>query len=549
MPPRPPPLPVLREGFRFSFPLMQAGLVDYIAVTGYVMLAGLRMPVAALGEFRIAQRLFEVLQEIAFMPARNVFMPVLVAVRHDPARRFETTRQMLDLLSMVIFLVSAVCGAAAKPIVLLMFGPRWEAAVPVFAVLTLMAPAAALYSVVNPLLTAAGRTRLVSRYAWANAATIAAAVWFAAPYGLLALAWALAARGVLGAGLFALAMRQGLERPAGPVLRLLILPSAALVAARLAAWAVLALEPGLPLLGELGLGGAVAGAGVRAARHGAGAAPCAGDDASGCAALCSAQGNDCGHFACPWCPVLVECSHAMKDLPPFTLLRPQCQSAALVLTSPHSGRHYRPEFLAQARLDAQAIRRSEDSFVEELFGAAPSLGLPLLAAEFPRAWCDANREPWELDPGMFADELPDYVNRSSPRVAAGLGTIARIVGTGEADLRPEAELRRGQSPGADLLAAIPRGAGRADRGNPGRIRSLPGAGLPFHAEPAWAERQSGRYRAGRRPWHQLRPGLDGAYRVPARRIRVFRAPQRPLCRRLHHSPLRPPARGGTGGAA
>ena len=259
VPPRPPALPVLREGFRFSLPLMQAALVDYIAVTGYVMLAGLRMPVAALGEFRIAQRLFEVLQEIAFMPARNVFMPVLVAVRHDPARRFETTRQMLDLLSMVIFLVSAVCGAVARPILLLMFGPRWETAVPVFAVLTLMAPAAALYSVVNPLLTTAGRTRLVSRYAWANAATIAAAAWFAAPYGLLALAWALAARAVLGVGLFALAMRQGLERPAGPILRLLILPCAALVAARLAAWAVLAIEPGLPLLGQLVLGGAVAG--------------------------------------------------------------------------------------------------------------------------------------------------------------------------------------------------------------------------------------------------------------------------------------------------
>ncbi|HUM08753.1 MAG TPA: N-formylglutamate amidohydrolase [Acidocella sp.] len=121
----------------------------------------------------------------------------------------------------------------------------------------------------------------------------------------------------------------------------------------------------------------------------------------------------------------------MKDLSPFTVLRPERQSAALVLTSPHSGRHYRAEFLAQARLDAQAIRRSEDSFVEELFSAAPALGLPMLVAEFPRAWCDANREPWELDPGMFADELPDYVNRSSPRVAAGLGTIARIVGTGE----------------------------------------------------------------------------------------------------------------------
>jgi N-formylglutamate amidohydrolase len=129
--------------------------------------------------------------------------------------------------------------------------------------------------------------------------------------------------------------------------------------------------------------------------------------------------------------VLIEWSRAMKNLSPFTLQRPPRQSAALVLTSPHSGRYYGADFLAQARLDAQAIRRSEDSFVEELFSAAPVLGLPLLAAEFPRAWCDANREPWELDPGMFTDELPDYVNRSSPRVAAGLGTIARIVGTGE----------------------------------------------------------------------------------------------------------------------
>ncbi len=258
-PPRPPSWPVLREGFRFSFPLMQAGFVDYIAATGYVMLAGLRMPVVALGEFRIAQRLFEVLQEIAFTPARNVFMPVLVAVRHDSARRFETARQMLDLLSMVIFFVAAVCGAAAKPIVLLMFGPRWAAAVPVFAVLTLMAPAAALYSVVNPLLTSAGRTRLVSRYAWANAATIAAAAWFAAPYGLLALAWALAARGVLGLGLFALALRQGLERQAGAVLRLLILPAAALAAARLAAWAVLRALPGLGLVAQFGVSVAVAG--------------------------------------------------------------------------------------------------------------------------------------------------------------------------------------------------------------------------------------------------------------------------------------------------
>jgi N-formylglutamate deformylase len=125
------------------------------------------------------------------------------------------------------------------------------------------------------------------------------------------------------------------------------------------------------------------------------------------------------------------------DLPvgtfqPFTVTRPARQLCPLVFASAHSGRLYPPDFLAAARLDPVSLRKSEDAFVDELFGAAPDFGAPLLAAHFPRAWCDANREPWELDPGMFDAPLPDWVNSASPRVGAGLGTIARIVASGEA---------------------------------------------------------------------------------------------------------------------
>ncbi len=119
------------------------------------------------------------------------------------------------------------------------------------------------------------------------------------------------------------------------------------------------------------------------------------------------------------------------DLPPCVLTRPPRQSAPVVVASPHSGRAYGPDFLALSRLDARALRKSEDGFVDELCAGAPGLGLPLLAARFPRAWCDVNREPWELDPAMFEDALPPYVNAASPRVAAGLGTIARVVASGE----------------------------------------------------------------------------------------------------------------------
>jgi len=115
----------------------------------------------------------------------------------------------------------------------------------------------------------------------------------------------------------------------------------------------------------------------------------------------------------------------------FTIERPPRQTMPFVFASPHSGTEYPPEFIAASRLDPLTLRRSEDSFVDELFGAAPFHGAPLLRARFPRAFIDPNREAWELDPRMFADRLPPYANTKSARVFAGLGTVARVVANGE----------------------------------------------------------------------------------------------------------------------
>jgi N-formylglutamate amidohydrolase len=113
--------------------------------------------------------------------------------------------------------------------------------------------------------------------------------------------------------------------------------------------------------------------------------------------------------------------------PPFSVVRPAELKVPLVFNSPHSGRNYPSTFLAASRLDAHTLRRSEDAFVEELFGFVADLGAPLLHAHFPRAYLDVNREPYELDPILFRDGLPHYANTQSVRVVGGLGTIARIV--------------------------------------------------------------------------------------------------------------------------
>jgi N-formylglutamate amidohydrolase len=113
--------------------------------------------------------------------------------------------------------------------------------------------------------------------------------------------------------------------------------------------------------------------------------------------------------------------------PPYTLLRPAEQLTPMVFCSPHSGRIYPKAFLEASRLDPLTLRKSEDCFVDELFQPVVRLGTPLLAARFPRAYLDVNREPYELDPELFLGRLPAFANTQSARVVGGLGTIARIV--------------------------------------------------------------------------------------------------------------------------
>lgn len=115
---------------------------------------------------------------------------------------------------------------------------------------------------------------------------------------------------------------------------------------------------------------------------------------------------------------------------PLEVIAPARQTLPLVLASPHSGSFYPEDFVAGSRLDPHSLRRSEDAHVQDLCAGGPQLGAPLLHALFPRAYLDPNREAYELDPSMFDGPLPQHCNVRSPRVAAGLGTIARMVASG-----------------------------------------------------------------------------------------------------------------------
>jgi len=117
--------------------------------------------------------------------------------------------------------------------------------------------------------------------------------------------------------------------------------------------------------------------------------------------------------------------------PPFAVIEPAAWRAPIIFNSPHSGSVYPGEFLDASRIDLASLRRSEDSFMDELIGGLSARGFPVVQVHFPRSYVDVNREPYELDPRMFSGRLPSFANTRSMRVAGGLGTIPRVVGDGQ----------------------------------------------------------------------------------------------------------------------
>ena len=99
----------------------------------------------------------------------------------------------------------------------------------------------------------------------------------------------------------------------------------------------------------------------------------------------------------------------------------------IVLSSPHGGTLFPPEFLANSVLSADELRSSEDSFVGELVSAASAAGIPLINMNIPRTFVDVNRDKIELDETMFFDSPKNLYNQGGRRSRVGLGVIHRVV--------------------------------------------------------------------------------------------------------------------------
>jgi N-formylglutamate amidohydrolase len=125
---------------------------------------------------------------------------------------------------------------------------------------------------------------------------------------------------------------------------------------------------------------------------------------------------------------------------------PQGEEVPLVFDSPHSGSRYPSDFRYSCPIEV--LRRAEDAFVDELWGAAPAYGGTLIAALFPRSYLDANRAVNDLDEALLDGEWPSAL-LPSHKTRAGLGLVRRVV-------RPGTPIYDGKLPIVEIMDRVER---------------------------------------------------------------------------------------------
>ena len=139
----------------------------------------------------------------------------------------------------------------------------------------------------------------------------------------------------------------------------------------------------------------------------------------------------------------------------YEIRGPAAPLLPLVLDSPHSGNRFPEDF--DASVAEGELREAEDCYVDELWGAAPALGAPLLAAHFPRTYIDPNRHAGDVDPALIEGRWPGELVPSG-KAKIGKSLVWRTLEDGRPiygrRLRPEEVRRRIERYHAPYHAAL-----------------------------------------------------------------------------------------------
>lgn len=143
----------------FGLHLTVADLIACASANADSMLVGRSFGAATLGLYSRASVLFSRPISQVIIPIASVLVPVLSRLQSDPIRYRRTFLKVFDALVLITFAGAAVGLVLAEPVVLVVLGPRWKDAVPLFAGFALVAITSPLGFVPSWLFMSQGRGR------------------------------------------------------------------------------------------------------------------------------------------------------------------------------------------------------------------------------------------------------------------------------------------------------------------------------------------------------------------------------------------------------
>ena len=116
-------------------------------------------------------------------PIESVFVPMLSRLQTQPARYRRILLESYEVIAIGSFLLSGVLFALARPLTLVVLGPKWENAAGMVAGFTLVAAYAPISSVSTWLLTSQGRGRDFLRLSLISSSVVLASFMVGLPFG------------------------------------------------------------------------------------------------------------------------------------------------------------------------------------------------------------------------------------------------------------------------------------------------------------------------------------------------------------------------------
>ena len=179
------------EAFQFSKWLLVSNMVGFAYRRGDTFVLGKLLSTELLGLYNVARELANMTSTEVIMPIRRVMLPAYAKFIDDRTRLRQAFLDGLGLILLFGVPAAVGIGLTADPLVRVILGEQWLAAIPLVKILALYGLAAVGLANQGPLLLALGKTRLYSNLNTGAVLLLIPSLWWAAStQGVVGGAWA-----------------------------------------------------------------------------------------------------------------------------------------------------------------------------------------------------------------------------------------------------------------------------------------------------------------------------------------------------------------------